>query len=94
MDNGSGQICGIRTVQVEWTRDAAGRWQMAELANSEKVFKADLVLLAMGFLGPEKNIATDVGADLDARGNLATPNGRYSTSVPRLYAAGGSSKTN
>jgi len=46
----------------------------------------------MGFLGPEKQVATELGAKLDARGNLLTPAGRYATSIPRLFAAGGTYK--
>ena len=56
---------------------------------SEKVFKADLVLLAMGFVGPERQIVEELSVNLDQRGNLSTPNSKYNTSIPRLYAAGG-----
>lgn len=58
-------------------------------AGSEKTYKCDLVLLAMGFLGPEKKIIDDLSVKTDPRGNLETPKNKYSTSIPKLYAAGG-----
>lgn len=89
LDDGNGHVSGIRTVSVEWRKDENGRWKMEEVPNSEKVYKCDLVLLAMGFLGPEKYIATEVNVELDERGNYKTPAGKYHTSLPRVYAAGG-----
>lgn len=62
---------------------------MDEVPNSEKIFKCDLVLLAMGFLGPEKYVANELDLTLDPRSNYQTPNGRYVTSVPKVFAAGG-----
>lgn len=53
------------------------------------MFKCDLVLLAMGFLGPEKYMATELDVKLDGRGNYQTPIGKYATSLPGVYAAGG-----
>lgn len=89
LDDGKGNVSGIRTVTVEWTKDESGRWAMAEMPDSEKVYKCDLVLLAMGFLGPEKYIASELDLHLDPRSNIDTPKGLYSTSVPRVFAAGG-----
>ena len=57
--------------------------------DSEKVYKADMVLLAMGFLGPEKEIIKELSLDEDPRSNIDTPKGNYKTSVPKVYAAGG-----
>ncbi|EGI70214.1 PREDICTED: putative glutamate synthase [NADPH] isoform X2 [Acromyrmex echinatior] len=88
LDDGKGHVSGIRTATVEWRKDENGRWKMEEVPNSEKVYKCDLVLLAMGFLGPEKYIATEVNAELDERGNYKTPIGKYCTSLPKIYAAG------
>lgn len=59
------------------------------VADSEQVFKCDLVLLAMGFLGPEKAIIDDLELAQDPRSNIATPKGPYTTAVPKVYAAGG-----
>ena len=43
LDDGNGNVAGIRTVLVEWTKDDTGRWVMKELPDSEKVYKADMV---------------------------------------------------
>jgi glutamate synthase (NADPH/NADH) len=43
----------------------------------------------MGFLGPERYVATELDLDLDPRSNYETPNGKYNTSIPKVFAAGG-----
>jgi glutamate synthase (NADPH/NADH) len=53
-----------------------------------KFYPAQLVLLALGFLGPQKELVTALGVKQDPRSNVATPQGKYSTSVPGVYAAG------
>ena len=81
-----GKITGLKTVQVEW-KDG----KMVEVAGSEKVLKADLVLLAMGFTNPVATILEGFGVDKDARGNAkATTDftGGYATNVPKVFAAG------
>lgn len=88
VDDGNGNVKGIKTMKVEWTKDKAGRWNMADVPGSEEFIKCDMVLLAMGFLGPEKKIVDELKAKLDPRGNLETPQNKYSTSIPRVYAAG------
>ncbi|GAB1607751.1 glutamate synthase [NADH], amyloplastic-like [Argonauta hians] len=88
LSDGNGNVCGVRTVNVEWNKDENGRYQMKELPETEKVYECDLVIIAMGFLGPEKDILSQLEVDLDPRGNCLTPKNKYSTSVPRVYAAG------
>ena len=83
-----GQVRGIRTVQVEWNKDDSGRFQMAEMPGSEKEFKADLVLLAMGFLGPEDTIVGKLGLETDERSNFKADYGSYATSIEGVFAAG------
>ncbi|CAG0925537.1 unnamed protein product [Notodromas monacha] len=61
---------------------------MMEVPDSESFIKADMVLLAMGFLGPESHIITDMGMEKDARSNIKTPAGKYRTSVDKVFAAG------
>lgn len=61
LDDGNGNIKGVNTIQVEWTQSPTGQWSMKEVAGSEKYFPADLILLAMGFLGPEKVVPTEMG---------------------------------
>lgn len=88
VDDGNGNVCGINTMLVEWTKDESGRWTMTDVPGSEKLIKCDLVMLAMGFLGPEKKIVEEISTKLDPRGNFQTPRNKYSTSVPKVYAAG------
>lgn len=57
--------------------------------DTEKIYKCDLVLLAMGFLGPEKDVLNELNVNQDPRSNIQTPGGKYSTSVNGVYAAGG-----
>uniref|UniRef100_A0A8D8I6P6 Glutamate synthase [NADH] n=2 Tax=Culex pipiens TaxID=7175 RepID=A0A8D8I6P6_CULPI len=88
VSDGNGHIKGVNTVQVEWTQSPTGQWSMKEVAGSEKYFPADLILLAMGFLGPEKAAPTEMNLDLDGRGNIKTTVGTYGTSNPKVFAAG------
>lgn len=88
IDDGKGHVAGIRSVTVNWTKDETGRWKMEEVPDSEKIYKCDLVLLAMGFLGPEKYISSELDLVLDPRSNYQTPSGFYHTSVPKVFAAG------
>ncbi len=83
-----GRVKSLLTVQVEWVKDASGRQQMRELPGSEQSWPCQLVLLAMGFLGPEKTGPIgDLGLELDARGNVKT-NSEYMSSVEGVFAAG------
>ncbi|KAJ5126187.1 hypothetical protein N7526_008364 [Penicillium atrosanguineum] len=59
VDDGSGRVKGINTVRVEWTKSATGGWDMKTAEGSEQFFPADLVLLSMGFLGPEDRLLGD-----------------------------------
>ncbi|XP_044268260.1 glutamate synthase 1 [NADH], chloroplastic isoform X2 [Tribolium madens] len=86
IDNGQGHVSGVKTVNVEWTKDESGRWQMNQVPGTEKVFPADLVLLAMGFLGPERAIADQLELTLDPRSNFNTKD--YKTNLPNVFAAG------
>jgi glutamate synthase (NADPH/NADH) small chain len=77
-------VTGLECVRIEWVD---GRMQ--EVAGSEFVLKADLVLLAMGFLGPIKQGLLDqAGVALDGRGNVAANVIDYRTSDPQIFACG------
>jgi glutamate synthase (NADPH/NADH) small chain len=87
IDDGAGNVKALQTVEVEWKTEA-GRTTMREMPGTEKIWPADLVLLAMGFLGPEKpGLLTELGVALDGRGNVVT-NAEKQTSVPAVFAAG------
>ena len=82
-----GHVRGINIHRVEWTKSATGGWDMKQVEGSEQFFPADLVLLSMGFLGPEDRLlGTEV--EKDARKNIKTPPGKYSTNLSGVFAAG------
>jgi len=85
----NGAIEALECVRLEWTPGADGRMTMTEVAGSAFQLKADLVLLAMGFLGPRLDcVVADAGVVLDARGNVAANPKDYQTSVRSVFAAG------
>jgi len=88
VNDGSGHVKAIRTVQVDWQKDDTGRFQMTEVPGSERAFPADLVTLAMGFLGPEETLAEKLGIERDARSNFKADFGRFATSSEGVFAAG------
>ncbi|KAJ2559274.1 glutamate synthase [NADH] [Coemansia sp. RSA 1933] len=86
-DNGQ-QLNGIETVRVEWTKKENGQWSMAEVPGSEEFHGADLVFLAMGFLGPENKVIEELAVKQGPRSNIQTPEGSYRTTVDKVFAAG------
>ncbi|KAJ1902989.1 glutamate synthase [NADH], partial [Coemansia sp. IMI 209127] len=82
------QLGGIETVRVEWTKKEGGQWAMAEVPGSEEFHRADLVFLAMGFLGPENKVIEELAVKQGPRSNIQTPDGSYRTTVPKVFAAG------
>ena len=83
-----GKVCGLVAVQVEWIKDARGQWKLNEMPDTERHFEVDLVLLAMGFTGPETYLCEQLGLTRDGRGNVqSTPNG-YRTSHAQVFACG------
>jgi glutamate synthase (NADPH/NADH) small chain len=87
LDDGDGNVSALRIVEVAWS-NGAGRREMAEIEGTERVVEADLVLLAMGFLGPESYIAEALNVDLDVRSNYLAEHGDFLTSIPGVFAAG------
>ncbi len=88
VDDGAGNVAGIETVRIAWQQDASGDFLMRELPGTEETFEADLVLLAMGFLGPEGTLAEQLGLATDPRSNFAAQPRQYATSIPGVFAAG------
>uniref|UniRef100_A0A6N2LPU3 glutamate synthase (NADH) n=1 Tax=Salix viminalis TaxID=40686 RepID=A0A6N2LPU3_SALVM len=84
----NGNVKGLELVRVQWEKDATGRFQFKEVEGSEEVIEADMVLLAMGFLGPEPNVAEKLGLEQDNRSNFKAEYGRFSTNVEGIFAAG------
>jgi len=88
----AGNVKELHTVEIEWVKNGDGRLNMKEKPGTERAWPAELVLLAMGFVGPEKpGLLTDLGVALDARGNVAV-DGEKATSVPGVFAAGDMSR--
>ncbi len=83
----AGKVTAIKTVNVKWI-EKDGRMSFEELAGSEKTWEADLVLLAMGFLGPEHYILQDINVELDQRSNYQAEYGKFETSTKGIFAAG------
>ena len=88
LEGENGQVTKIHCVRVEWKQDA-GRWVMNEQPGSEFTLKADLVLLAMGFMHPvHEGLLTEASVALDGRGNVKADTTDYRTSVDKIFAAG------
>jgi len=85
---GDGNVTGILTVKVTWQKDAQGRFIPKEVPGSEKTIPAQLVLLAMGFVGPEAALLKDLHVQQDDRTNIKADYGKFTTSVRGVFAAG------
>jgi glutamate synthase (NADPH/NADH) small chain len=82
-----GQVTALETVEVEWVFDGT-RALPKEIPGTEKVWPAQLVLLAMGFVGPDDAALAGLGVERDPRSNANAAYGDYATSVPGIFAAG------
>ena len=78
-----GNVTGIKTVNVEWEG-----MKMKEVEGSEKIWKAELILLSMGFLGPEQYLGKTAGLEMDARSNYQAPYDKFKTNIDGVFAAG------
>ncbi len=84
-----GRLEALECARIEWVKGADGKMAMQEVAGGGFQLKADLVLLAMGFLGPRRGgMIEQAGVSLDGRGNVKASEVDYKTSLPRLFAAG------
>ena len=82
-------VTGLECARVEWVPDEDGRGQMREIVGSEFTIPADLILLAMGFVGPKKvGLLEQAGVELTGRGNVEANTEDYTTSVPGVFACG------
>jgi glutamate synthase (NADPH/NADH) small chain len=84
-----GQVQELHTVQIEWTPGNNGSGpSFREIPGTEKVWPAQLVLLCLGYLGPEDTLLDQLGVKRDGRSNVKAEYGRYATSVEGVFAAG------
>jgi glutamate synthase (NADPH) small chain len=86
--DGAGNLSGVITVNIQWQKNDAGQFIPVEQPGSEKQHPAQLVLLAMGFLGPEQALLKDLKVEVDGRSNVKADYGKYATSVQGVFAAG------
>ena len=83
-----GNVKELHTVEIEWGKNENGAFIPKPLSGTEKVWPADLVFLAMGFLGPEDPVLEQLGVERDPRSNAKAEYGRFQTNVDGVFAAG------
>jgi len=83
-----GNLKEVHTVKVKWDTDENGRFFPIEIPGSEQVWPAELVLLAMGFLGPEETMIEEIGIEQDQRSNISAEYGDFTTNIEGVFAAG------
>jgi glutamate synthase (NADPH/NADH) small chain len=84
----TGRVQSLTTVEIDWQKDQSGRFVVAEVPGSEKEIPAELVLLAMGFTGPEQPLLKELGIQTDTRSNIVAEHGRFATNVKGVFTAG------
>jgi glutamate synthase (NADPH/NADH) small chain len=84
----NGHVKELHTVEIEWKKDENGRFGPVEVPGTEKVWPAQLVLLAMGFLGPEETVLKELNVATDERSNVKAEYGKYATNIEGVFAAG------
>lgn len=88
IDDGKGNVKAVKTVRVKWTKAPGSAPSFTEIPGSEEIWEADLVFLAMGFLGPEGVLAASFGVETDPRSNIKAEYGKYATNIAKVYVAG------
>jgi len=83
-----GNVSGIHLVQIKWDKNEKGQFVPVDVPGTDKIVPAQLVLLAMGFLGPEQPLLESLGIERDPRSNVKADHGKFTTSIPKVFAAG------
>src|ERR1044071_59396 len=84
----NGEVKAVHTVQVQWERNDKGQFIPKNVPDTEKVLPAQLVLLAMGFLGPEQPLLDALGVERDQRSNAKADFEKYNTNIKGVFACG------
>ncbi|NLG75823.1 MAG: glutamate synthase small subunit, partial [Xanthomonadaceae bacterium] len=84
----NGAVKEVVTVQIGWQKNEKGQFIPVEVPGTEKILPAQLVLLAMGFLGPEQMLLKDLEIETDARSNVKAEHGKFTTNLEGVFAAG------
>ena len=83
-----GNVSGVHLVEIRWERNDKGQFTPVDVPGTDRVVPAQLVLLAMGFLGPEQPLLESLGLERDPRSNIKAEHGRFNTSIHKVFAAG------
>jgi len=83
-----GRVKELVTVEIKWERNDKGQFIPKEVPGTERTRPAQLVLLAMGFLGPEQMLLKEIGVETDARSNIKAEHEKYATNLKGVFAAG------
>ena len=83
-----GNLTGLITSEVEWIHKPGQRPELKEVEGTEKEWKCELALLALGFTGSEHTVAEQLGLEMDARTNIKASEVNYKTNVPGIFVAG------
>jgi NAD(P)H-dependent glutamate synthase small subunit len=86
-DDGNGRVAKVEMSRIRW-RSGKGGPKMVDIKGSKEALRADLVLLAMGFLGPESYLGDALDIERDPRSNFKAVHGDFRTNVPGVFAAG------
>jgi glutamate synthase (NADPH) small chain len=84
----NGNVKGVHLVNIQWDKNEKGQFVPRELPETERVVPAQLILLAMGFMGPEQPLLDGLGVERDPRTNIKADYDKYQTSIPKVFAAG------
>lgn len=83
-----GNLKALKTIEVEWEFTKGQRPTLKEVPGTEKEWKCELALLALGFTGSETSITEQLGLEMDQRTNIKASEGDYATNVPGVFVAG------
>jgi glutamate synthase (NADPH/NADH) small chain len=84
----NGNVKAVHLVEIKWEKNDKGQFTPVDVPGTERVLPCELVLLAMGFLGPEQPLLDALNIERDPRSNAKADHGKYTTSIPKVFAAG------
>ena len=83
-----GNVSGVHLVEIRWERNDKGQFTPVDVPGTDRVVPAQIVLLAMGFVGPEQPLLESLGLERAPRSNIKAEHGQFATSIPKVFAAG------
>ncbi len=84
----NGNLKALKTVQVEWIKKPGERPSLKEIEGTDKIWPCELVLLALGFTGPEATLSEQLGIKTDFRSNYQASATEFQTNIPHIFTAG------